>query len=115
MTPRPVALVVDDSADQSALLRRYLDREGYDVFMAADAESAIAALDDIEPAVAVIDLILPGVSGQECARTLRERFPDCFVIISSVLHPAEYPPSDAALPKPVTGARLHDALAGVRA
>ncbi|WEK62347.1 MAG: response regulator [Candidatus Microbacterium colombiense] len=113
MTGRPLALVVEDSADQTALLRRYLDREGFEVHIAIDAEAAIAAFSDIDPAVAVVDLLLPGVSGAECARLIRERFPDCFLVISSVLDTTDYPPADAALPKPLTGADVHRILAGV--
>ncbi|CAH0229276.1 Transcriptional regulatory protein TcrA [Microbacterium oxydans] len=111
---RPLALVVEDSADQTALLRRYLDREGFDVFVAPDAETAIAAFPGIDPAVAVLDLLLPGISGQECARLVRERFPDCFLVISSVLDAAEYPPADAALPKPIIGADMHEILGRVQ-
>lgn len=114
MTARPLALIVEDSADQSALLHRYLDREGFDVFAVADAEGAVAAFAEIEPRVAVIDLLLPGMSGSECILLLRARFPDCFVVVSSVLDAVDYPPADAALPKPLTGAALHRALAGVR-
>lgn len=114
MTGRPLALVVEDSADQSSLLRRYLDREGFDVFAVVDAEAAIAAFPEIDPVVAVIDLLLPGISGIECVRRLRERFPDCFVVVSSVLDAVDYPPADAALPKPLTGAALRAALAGVQ-
>ena len=106
MIARPLALVVEDTVDQAALLRRYLDREGFDAFIALDAESAIAAFDEIDPVLAVIDLLLPGISGQECARRVQERFPECFLVISSVLDAADYPPADAALPKPITGADL---------
>ena len=113
MTGRPLALVVEDSADQTALLQRYLDREGFDVFAAVDAESAIAAFESITPAVAVIDLLLPGISGTECARLVRERYPECFLIVSSVLDEADYPAADAALPKPIVGADLRALLRGV--
>ena len=107
MSARPLALVVEDDLDQLALLRRYLDREGFDVFAAVDAESAISAFSEIAPTVAVLDLLLPGISGHECARLVREAFPECFLVISSVLDAADYPPADAALPKPITGADLH--------
>lgn len=113
MTGRPLALVVEDSADQMDLLQRYLDREGFDVFAAIDAESAIDAFADIRPAVAVIDLLLPGIPGEECARLVRERYPDCFLIVSSVLDSADYPDADAALPKPIVGADLRALLRGV--
>jgi DNA-binding response OmpR family regulator len=114
MSARPLALVVEDTADQTALLRRYLDREGYDVFAAPDAESAIAAFGLIDPVLAVIDLLLPGISGEECSRLVKERFPACRLIISSVLDAAEYPTADAALPKPITGAGLHEVVERVR-
>lgn len=113
MTGRPLALVVEDAPDQAALLRRYLEREGFDVFVAIDAESAIGAFAEIDPVVAVLDLLLPGISGQECARLVQKRFPKCFLIISSVLDAANYPPADAALPKPIIGAHLHAIVAGV--
>ncbi|MEV7798760.1 response regulator [Microbacterium foliorum] len=113
MTGRPLALVVEDSADQAALLKRYLDREGFDVFAAADGESAIAAFETISPAVAVLDLLLPGISGTELARLIRARFPDCFLIVSSVLDVADYPDADAALPKPIIGADLRALLRDV--
>lgn len=113
MTGRPLALIVEDSADQTALLTRYLHREGFDVFAAADAESAIAAFPDIAPAVAVIDLLLPGISGEECARLVQSRYPECFLIVSSVLDVADYPDADAALPKPIIGADLRALLQGV--
>lgn len=110
MTARPLALVVEDSADQTALLKRYLDREGFDVFAAADAETAIAAFATISPAVTVLDLLLPGISGTELARRIKTRFPDCFLIVSSVLDVADYPDADAALPKPIIGADLRALL-----
>lgn len=106
MSARPLALVVEDDLDQMALLRRHLDREGFDVYSANDAESAISAFPHIHPSLAVLDLLLPGISGRECATRVREAFPDCFLVISSVLDRVDYPASDAALPKPVRGAEL---------
>lgn len=114
MTGRPLALVVEDAPDQAALLRRYLDREGFDVFVARDAESAIAAFAEIDPVLAVLDLFLPGISGQECAGAVRECFPECFLVISSVLDAVDYPPADAVLPKPITGSDLHAIVERVR-
>lgn len=107
MSARPQALVVEDAVDQAALVRRYLEREGFEVVVARDAETAIAAFDGIDPVLAVLDLLLPGISGQECARLVQERFPRCFLVISSVLDATDYPPADAALPKPITGADVH--------
>ncbi|OAN42113.1 response regulator [Microbacterium sp. H83] len=113
MSASPLALIVEDDADQTALLRRHLEREGFDVFAAADAESAIAAFPGISPVVAIIDLLLPGISGRDCARLVQGRFPGCFLIVSSVLDVADYPSADAALPKPIRGADLRRILQAV--
>jgi len=110
VTGRPLALVVEDSEDQAVILRHLLEREGYDVLIAPDAETAIDAFDGIDPAIAVVDLRLPGISGAECIGRLRERFVDCALIVSSVLDEADYPDADAALPKPVTGVALRAVL-----
>lgn len=115
MSRAALVLIVDDSQDQLDLLRVLLARAGYEVFAAIDAESAIAAFDDITPEIAILDLILPGVSGQECATKVRERFPECAIIVSSVLDAIDYPEADAALPKPVTGAMLYEAIEKVAA
>jgi DNA-binding response OmpR family regulator len=113
MSAARVALVVEDSEDQVELLRHHLTKEGFDVVAVASAEAAFAAFDEIDPTVAVIDLLLPGIGGEECARRVRERFPDCLIVISSVLDAVDYPIADAVLPKPVRGARLHEILAGL--
>ena len=39
---------------------------------------------------------------------MQRRFPECFLVISSVLDAADYPPADAALPKPIIGADLRE-------
>ncbi len=113
MSGAKLALVVEDSQDQLALLRRMLEREGYAVFGALDAESAIAAFDTITPSLAVIDLLLPGVTGPEVTELIRARFPDCALVVSSVLDARDYPEAHAALPKPVTGASLHEVIARI--
>lgn len=110
MLDAKLALVVEDSADQLALMQRLLAREGFHVFAAIDAETAIAAFDEISPSLAVIDLILPGVTGKEIAELIRLRFPECAIVVSSVLDTSDYPESDAALPKPVTRASLHEVV-----
>jgi len=101
-----LALVVDDSDDQADLLRRYLERAGCRVVVASTAEQALLLLDEVRPDIAVIDLVLPGISGQELAGRLRDTHPECLLVISSVLDSSRYPEADAVLPKPFTGAQL---------
>jgi two-component system OmpR family response regulator len=65
-------LVVEDDEDMARLLQRSLSAEGYDVTVAADGISALIHVRDIEFAAAAVDVMLPGMSGFEFCRHLRE-------------------------------------------
>lgn len=106
MSAELLALVVDDSDDQADLLRRYLERAGCRVVIASTAEEALLLLGEVRPDIAVIDLVLPGISGQDLAGRLRATHPECLLVITSVLDASRYPEADAVLPKPFTGAQL---------
>jgi DNA-binding response OmpR family regulator len=66
-------LVVDDDPKIVSLICLYLEREGYKVVSAADGTEALEAIAKHRPCLIVLDLMLPGVSGLEVCRRLRER------------------------------------------
>jgi two-component system, OmpR family, response regulator MprA len=72
MSGRPRVLVVEDDTDIAGVLRRSLDKEGYDVRLAGDGETAIEQAGDFEPDAVVLDLGLPRLDGVEVCRRLRE-------------------------------------------
>jgi len=65
-------LVVDDDPKIAGLVRMYLERAGFEVAVAADGLSALRLMREIEPALIVLDLMLPGVDGNTVARIARE-------------------------------------------
>ncbi len=65
-------LVVEDDADIAGVLRRSLDKEGYEVRVAADGEAALVESGLFEPDAVVLDLGLPKLDGLEVCRRLRE-------------------------------------------
>ena len=65
-------LVVDDDPTVSDVVRRYLERAGYDVVLAADGPAALGAYGREEPDLVVLDLMLPGMDGLEVCRELRD-------------------------------------------
>jgi two-component system response regulator MprA len=71
MAGRPRVLVVEDDADIAGVLRRSLDKEGYDVRVAEDGEIALGEADDFAPDAVVLDLGLPKLDGVEVCRRLR--------------------------------------------
>jgi two-component system, OmpR family, response regulator MprA len=71
MSGRPRVLVVEDDADIAGVLRRSLDKEGYDVRVAGDGEAALDAAGVFTPDAVVLDLGLPKLDGVEVCRRLR--------------------------------------------
>ena len=66
-------LVVEDEESFSDALSFMLRREGYEVGIAADGASALDEFDRHGADLVLLDLMLPGISGTEVCRTLRQR------------------------------------------
>ena len=66
-------LLVEDEIALSDPLSFLLEREGYEVVVAADGPSAIAAFDQDGADLVLLDLMLPGLPGTEVCRELRAR------------------------------------------
>jgi two-component system phosphate regulon response regulator PhoB len=66
-------LVVDDEPDITALVAYHLARSGYRVSTAANGQDALKAAREERPDIVVLDLMLPGISGYEVLRELRQR------------------------------------------
>jgi two-component system response regulator RegX3 len=66
-------LLVEDEIALSDPLSFLLEREGYEVVVAADGPSAIAAFDQDGADLVLLDLMLPGLPGTEVCRELRTR------------------------------------------
>jgi len=64
-------LVVDDEPDITALVAYHLARTGYRVSTATDGADALKAVNSERPALVVLDLMLPGLSGYEVIEHIR--------------------------------------------
>ncbi len=66
-------LVVEDEESFSEALSFMLRREGYEVGVATDGPAALDEFDRHGADLVLLDLMLPGISGTEVCRTLRQR------------------------------------------
>lgn len=74
-------LLVDDNEELLYSLCRIFRNAGFVVTSAPDAETAIEGLAEAAPDVVMTDFRLPGRSGLDVLRAVRERFPDVPVLL----------------------------------
>lgn len=72
MSASPVVLVVDDAPQSLGALCASLEAEGYTVLVARDGESALARLDLATPDAILLDALMPGLSGFETCRRIKQ-------------------------------------------
>ena len=73
MADPPLILVVDDEQSYRDALSVALQREGFLVETAADGIEAVAKFDATKPALVLLDVMLPRMSGVDVCRELRSR------------------------------------------
>jgi len=69
----PTILVVEDEPDIRKLIQYNLVQERYKVIEAEDSEQALKLLQRARPNLIILDLMLPGMSGMELCKLLRDR------------------------------------------
>ena len=124
MNAQPIRiLLVDDDPSFLDSLEALLTGEPGLVIVgkAASGKEALAAAARAEPDVAVIDVLMPRMSGSECARLLRERYPKARVsLISGSIfedrrpHPVMHG-TDVYLEKSEVPERLHATILALAA
>ena len=78
-------LVIDDAPDVRLLIQRALEGQGFEVWSAADADTAEAIIKERGlPHLVVLDILMPGRSGLELGRDLRESTDLPIIVLSAV-------------------------------
>ncbi len=65
-------LLVDDDLGIIEVLRLYFEKEGYVVSTCSQGDMALAAVDSFKPDIILLDLMLPGMDGNDICRELRK-------------------------------------------
>jgi two-component system cell cycle response regulator len=71
-TPWPKVLVVDDDPSMLRLINAYLGRSGYQIRTTTGANAALAAIEDECPHYVITDWLMPGMTGLELCRQIRQ-------------------------------------------
>lgn len=70
--PSTKILLIDDDEQHSKLLQQYLQKFGFDLVYALDADSGIPLLKKEDPSLLLLDVMLPGKDGFEVCREVRK-------------------------------------------
>ncbi|MCB0339303.1 MAG: response regulator [Bdellovibrionales bacterium] len=66
-------LIIDDDMTALDLIDLLFEEKGFEVIRRANGISALESVNEIDPEVILIDLMMPEMNGQECIRQLRGR------------------------------------------
>lgn len=64
-------LVVDDNRDNVEILRAFLESRGYRVASAEDGKVALAKMEEVQPDLVLLDVMMPGMDGWQVCRTIK--------------------------------------------
>ena len=66
-------LIVDDDQNICELLRLYVEKEGYEAIVVNDGMSAITAVNEYDPKLVLLDIMLPKLDGWQVCREIRKK------------------------------------------
>ena len=68
---KPTILLIEDDSQDQTIVKAALENEGYVVEIAETGEAGLEVLQEQEPDLVLLDLILPGIDGLEVCRQIR--------------------------------------------
>ncbi len=77
-------LVVEDDVKTADIVRAYLEKDGYDVLTVHDGQEGLSAARYYSPDLIVLDLLLPGASGLDVCRTLRNELTIPIIMLTAL-------------------------------
>jgi DNA-binding response OmpR family regulator len=66
-------LIIDDDPDVRIVMNLFLKKQGYDVETASRKEEAFEKLEQFEPSVVLLDVLLSGTDGRNICREIRDK------------------------------------------
>lgn len=78
-------LIIEDNARVSALLKRGLESQGYQIYISEDAEDALVMVDKITFELVITDIMLPNMNGIELSKLIKKKNPELPIIMLTAL------------------------------
>lgn|GEM_PF-194329 len=78
-------LIVDDERTTRSMLHKGLQKEGYAIAEAAHGSEALEKIDKFDPHLILLDIMMPGVPGNELIERIKEWKPEIEIIMVTVV------------------------------
>ncbi|MCS3532534.1 response regulator transcription factor [Chryseobacterium sp. JUb7] len=78
-------LIIEDNTRVSALLKRGLESQGYQIYISEDAEDALVMVERISFDLVITDIMLPQMNGIELSKIIKQKNPDLPIIMLTAL------------------------------
>ena len=79
-------LIVDDDIGVLGFLKAYFEKKGNIPIIAKNGEDALVLVDQERPTMTLLDVTMPGMSGLEVLKKIREKVPDMVVAMITGVH-----------------------------
>ncbi|MFX0010315.1 MAG: response regulator transcription factor, partial [Candidatus Hermodarchaeota archaeon] len=86
MSPAKKILIVDDEEDITILTKKFLQLENYDTLTCSNGYDALDILKEKHKdiALALLDIMLPGMNGYEILAQIKSHYPEILVVLFTV-------------------------------
>ncbi|MFP3908371.1 MAG: response regulator transcription factor [Archaeoglobaceae archaeon] len=74
-------MIVDDSGDIRESLKALMEKEGYETHLAFNGEEFVGKVEEVQPDLVLLDVMMPGLSTSEILDRLKERKMDSLKIV----------------------------------
>jgi len=82
MVKKEAVLLIEDQDQESKVVAAALERDGYKVLQAVTGEAGLEMLEQAQPSLVLLDLILPGMDGLEVCRQIRAKTDVPIIIVT---------------------------------
>lgn len=109
-------LIVDDEPEVTELIKRSLERRGFEVMVASTGQEALTLYPKENPQVVLLDLGLPDINGRDVLKEIKAKAPQIKVMIMSGYTDSKTKQelismgADSFLDKPIIPAKIADAI-----
>ena len=83
MATEPLVLAVDDEAGILRLIKLELSAQGFRVIAAGEGEEALRLIEEQRPDIVLLDILMPGMTGLEVLRAIRERWTVPVILVTA--------------------------------